>query len=96
VVSYFDTLKYTKQIRQIFAEQFKNPNEEFVKFFGKQVYDGVFTQSIKEQFTELTRRAFHQFVNERFDDRLSAAFGGDRKGDEERRWQLGRPMGVIP
>lgn len=67
MVSYFDTFKYTKQIRQIFAEQFENPNEEFVKFFGKQVYDGVFTQSIKEQFTELTRRAFPQFVNERFD-----------------------------
>ena len=48
-------LKYTKQIRQIFAEQFENPNEEFVKFFGKQVYEGVFTQSIKAvSYTHLT------------------------------------------
>jgi predicted type IV restriction endonuclease len=71
-------LKYTKQIRHILAEQFENPDEEFVKFFGKRVYEGMFTQAVKEQFTELTRKAFRQFVNEQFDDRLSLAFG-DRK-----------------
>ena len=68
-------LKYTKQIKKLLAEQYQSPDEEFVKFFGKQVYDGVFTQGVKEQFTELTRKAFHQFVHEQFDNRLSAAFG---------------------
>lgn len=68
-------LKYTKQIKTILAQQYEAPSEEFVKFVGKQVYDGMFTQSVKDQFTELTRKAFQQFVTDKFDERLSRAFG---------------------
>lgn len=71
-------LKYTKQLKQLFAAQFESPDEEFVKLFAKRVYDGILTPSVKEQFTELTAKAFRQFVSDKFEARLNRAFG-DRK-----------------
>jgi len=37
------------------------------------VYSGIFTQSVREQFSLLTKRAFQQFINDRIDDRLKSA-----------------------
>jgi predicted type IV restriction endonuclease len=66
-------LKYTKEIKRIIAEQFANPTDDFVKFFASQVYAGKLTQVVKQQFMDLTKRALHQFVNDRLNERLKSA-----------------------
>jgi hypothetical protein len=66
-------LKYTKEIKRIIAEQFINPTDDFVKFFASQVYAGKLTQPVKQQFADLTKRALHQFVNDRISERLKSA-----------------------
>lgn len=66
-------LKYTKALKGYLTEQWQAPSEEFVKFLTKKVYDGMFTQSVKEQFTDIARRALHQFVNDRVSGRLKSA-----------------------
>ena len=66
-------LKYTKEIKLILANEINNPSEEFVKFFAKKVKDGVFTQSVRDKFTVITKNALNQFINERINDRLQSA-----------------------
>jgi predicted type IV restriction endonuclease len=70
-------LKYTKLIKQYLVQQFNSPSEDFVRLLTKQVYDGIITQSVKEQFTGIVKRAAAQFVNERINDRLKSALRDD-------------------
>jgi hypothetical protein len=66
-------LKYMKELRRIIEEQINNPSDEFVKFFTSQVYSGRLTQSVREQFAEITKKAFKQFINDKINDRLNIA-----------------------
>ncbi len=77
-------LKYTKEIKHILAEQLKEPSEDFVKFFAYQVYSGKLTQSVRQQFIDITKRALNQFINEQINNRLKSALvsGSDISTDE--------------
>ena len=66
-------LKYTKEIKKSISNEFKNPSDEFVKFFAKQTYSGVLTKNIREQFVDITKIAFKQFIKEEIDNRLKDA-----------------------
>lgn len=68
-------LKYKSEIKKIMAEQLKDPSEEFVKFFAKKVYSGILTQNVKAQFTEITKSAIKQFINEQVEERIKTALG---------------------
>ena len=68
-------LKYSREIKRIIAEQFQSPSEDFVKFFVSQIYSGRMTQSIREQFSQTTRKALNQFINDQINERLKTALG---------------------
>lgn len=82
MVSSAGELKYTKEIKNILAEQFNNPNEEFVKFFLPKIYSGRATQSALEQFTSIVKRATNQFLNEKINDRLKFALASSGQSVE--------------
>lgn len=75
VVDAAGELKYLNQIKKVLQEQFKNPEEDFVKFFTSKVYDGVQTAKVKAQFLEITTKALKQFLNDSINDRLKSAIG---------------------
>ena len=66
-------LKYTKEIKQMMAEQFESPAEDFVRFFLSSAYSGLKTQSVVQQFTDIVKRALNQFLNEQINQRLQSA-----------------------
>lgn len=66
-------LKYTKEIKQTMLEQLETPTEDFVRFFLSQVYGGVKTQPVIQQFTDIVRPALNQFLNEQINQRLRTA-----------------------
>lgn len=70
-------LKYTKEIKRILGEQLQSPSEEFVRFFAGQVYTGTKTQKVLQQFTDITKRAMAQFINDRINERLKSAMEAD-------------------
>lgn len=78
-------LKYMREIRKAFEEQWETPDEEFVKFFfAKATSGGRFHKSAKEQFTRLVRKTFHQFVSDRVSARLRSALRAqDDDGQEQ-------------
>ena len=66
-------LKYMREVRKIIDEQINNPSDDFVKFFTSQVYSGRLTQSVREQFAQITKKAFKQFIDDKIKDRLNIA-----------------------
>lgn len=81
-ISAASDLKYTKEIKQILMEQLEAPHTEFVRFFLSTVYSGVKTQSVMEQFTEIVRRALHQFLNEQLNYRLQSAIKEENTAED--------------
>nr|WP_217909992.1 type I restriction endonuclease [Pseudenhygromyxa sp. WMMC2535] len=67
-------LKFMREIRAAFERQFEAPEEDFVRFFFQQANpNGRFTQSAKEQFTQLVKRTLNGFVSDRVGARLRQA-----------------------
>ncbi|HEX8348990.1 MAG TPA: type I restriction endonuclease, partial [Hymenobacter sp.] len=66
-------LKYMRAFKKYFDEQFTQPSADFVHFVSKQVYEGVLTNKLKEQFNILVHRSFHQFLNDKISMRLRSA-----------------------
>jgi len=75
-------LKYTREIKRILNDQLVAPSEEFVRFLATQVYSGKLTIAVREQFTDITKRALTQFINERINERLRSAMD-DSRPDEQ-------------
>lgn len=76
VISAAGELKYIGQLKRILAAQFKEPEDEWVKFLTTRVYEGAFTQRVRDQFGPLVAKAARQFLNEQVNDRLKNALGG--------------------
>lgn len=73
ILSSANELKYTGELKAIIGKEFTNPTPEFTKFFGKQVYDGLFTAKVAEQFSSLVKRSIASYINDIISDRLKAA-----------------------
>lgn len=84
IVSAAGELKYLSQIKRIINEQFKEPEEEFIRFFASRAYDGVLTPKVKHQFAEITHKALRQFLNDSINERLKSAIGNDKPTDENK------------
>ena len=85
IISTASDLKYSKEIQRILAEQLASPSEEFVRMMGGQVYSGRMTQSVKDQFSQITKRAFAQFINDRVNERLKQALAANEAAQQEAR-----------
>lgn len=86
--SYFDIenilnsaseLKYSNELKKIFAEEIVNPTPEIVKYFTKKVYDGIITAKVQEQFSELVKRAISSYINELISKRLKTALSSEEQ-----------------
>lgn len=75
-------LKYLNEIKRILNEQFKEPDEEFIRYFASRVYAGVLTPKVKLQFTSITSKALTQFLNDSIKARLKSAMGDTSDGDK--------------
>lgn len=73
VLSSASELKYTGELKVIINKEFINPSPEFVKYFAKQVYDGMITPKILEQFTSLTKKSINGYINDLISERLKSA-----------------------
>jgi hypothetical protein len=76
IVSAAGELKYVSQIKKLLTGLLTNPDEDFIKFVASRVYDGAVTQKVRELFSELTRKASAQFLNDQANDRLKSAISG--------------------
>lgn len=73
ILSTASELKYMGELKTAISKEFSAPTPEFVKFFGKQVYEGQFTQKVSDQFSVLVKRTINNYINDMISDRLKAA-----------------------
>lgn len=77
IISAAEELKYVGALKREIAAQFREPSDEWIKFFTQRVYDGAYTARVREQFTTLVTKASRQFLNESVNDRLKTALGAN-------------------
>ena len=63
-------LKNLNLLRVYLRRQFEQPDEDFVRFVGKQVFEGKMTQQVLHMFQGLTKRAVDQIVKDRLRQRF--------------------------
>jgi hypothetical protein len=87
--SYFDIdkiqntaneLKYMNELKSIINVEFANPTEGMVRYFAKQIHQGMLTAKLIEQYTGLTKKALQQYINDLITERLKSAL---KKENEE-------------
>lgn len=66
-------LKYINEIKKIIHQEFQEPNDEFVRYFVKQVYPSVATSKVIDAFRPLVKRTFANIINDTLNDRLKSA-----------------------
>ncbi|WP_456286396.1 type I restriction enzyme HsdR N-terminal domain-containing protein [Microbacterium sp. JZ70] len=75
IISAAEELKYVGALKREIAGQFREPSDEWIKFFTARVYEGSFTAKVREQFSGLVGKASKQFLTEQVNDRLKTALG---------------------
>ena len=75
IVSSAEELRYVGEIKRAIAANFHEPTSEWVRFLSAGIYEGQFTQRVREQFTGLVAKATKQFLADQVNDRLKAALG---------------------
>ena len=73
ILSSASELKYTNELKNVLSSEFTNPTPDFVKLFAKQVYDGMITPKLLEQFTTLVRKSIASLINDTISERLKTA-----------------------
>jgi predicted type IV restriction endonuclease len=66
-------LRYTREVKAIFARQLNEPDEEFARYFIAQFYQERITPAVRARFTPVIKKALNQFISERVTGRLTAA-----------------------
>ncbi|BDU74249.1 type I restriction endonuclease [Mesoterricola silvestris] len=84
-------LKYTREFKRLLTDEFNAPCDELISLLSRRVYNGRMTQPIREQFSTLIRRAFHQMISERIGKSLQIALEGNQAQERE----LATPDPVI-
>ena len=73
-------LKYTIELKRYFKQQFKEPEEEFLRFFIKKTsFERVITKQQFERLSPIVSTAFKQYINEVVSDTLKGALDEARK-----------------
>lgn len=73
IISAAGELKYVSQLKKNISNQFLSPDDELIRFYASEIYDGSVTQKVKEQFKPLLIKAFQQFLSDQVNDRLKSA-----------------------
>lgn len=83
IVDSASTLKYTRELKQILDNEIQEPSTDFVKLLTSRVYSGRLTANIVEEFTDLVKKAFSQYISEKVNDRLNSALSKEEEKQKE-------------
>jgi predicted type IV restriction endonuclease len=71
------------ELKGIISTEFQNPSEGFVRLFAKQIYQGMLTAKLMDQFTGLTKKALQQYINDLITERLKSALKKENLEEEK-------------
>ncbi len=68
-------LKYVKSAAGFLTNQLSKPDDEFVRYVGRQIFDGTITKSVVEQLRPAVQSALDEVIRHRIQDKLNVTFG---------------------
>lgn len=68
-------LKYVKAAASLITKQLAEPDDDFVKFFGRQIYEGSLTKAAIELLRPSIQSALDEVIRNRIQERLNVTFG---------------------
>ncbi|MGO4294836.1 type I restriction endonuclease [Chitinophaga sp. RAB17] len=74
-------LKYMNELKTLINIEFQNPSEGLIKLFTKQIYRGMLTSKIVEQFGALTKKSIQQYINDLITERLKSALKKENEAE---------------
>ncbi|UYQ92312.1 type I restriction endonuclease [Chitinophaga horti] len=80
IVTTASELKYTNELRALIHAELNNPSENFVRHFARQIYGGVLTAKVTDQFSQLTKKSVQHYINDLITDRLKTALTSETPG----------------
>jgi hypothetical protein len=72
ILSAAGELKYIRAIKNVLFEEYSSPSLEFIRFLASQVYSGIKTPQVLDQFAPIVQEAFKQFINDRLKSVVSS------------------------
>lgn len=91
IVNTASELKYTHELKKLIDAEFNDPGTDFVKHFARQVYPGVITAKVLDQFTNLVRKSLQHYVSDMITDRLKSALTKEDAVAKEQEVVLSEP-----
>lgn len=73
ILSSANELKYMSEVKKIIRSEFTEPSPELVKLLTKRVYEGIVTQKVLDQFTDIVMRALKSHINDVMSEKLGIA-----------------------
>lgn len=73
ILSSANELKYRREISFLLEREYIQPSADFVRHFAKQVHSRKLTQKVMDEFTEIVKKAYREFINDKIADRLQSA-----------------------
>lgn len=83
ILSSANELKYTSELKGIISQEFSNPSPEFTKMLARQVYSGMITARILDQFTQLVRKSISGLISDIISERLKTALNTETSQQEK-------------
>lgn len=83
IVDNASTLKYAREIKNLISKEVQEPSTDFVKLLASRVYTGRMTANIVEEFSEIVKKAFGQYISEKISDRLNSALSKEEEKQKE-------------
>jgi len=73
ILSSANELKYMSEVKKYIRSEFAEPSPELVKMLTKRVYEGIVTQKVLDQFTDIVKRALQSHINDVMSEKLGIA-----------------------
>ena len=83
ILSSANELKYKREIKLLFESEYHQPSEDFVRHFASRVYSGRLMANVIAEFTEITKQALREFLNDEIADRLQTAIDSTAGNSDE-------------
>jgi len=74
IIEAASNLKYTHDAAAYLKRQLDDPDDDFVRFIGRQIHDGSVTKSVLEQLKPALQAGLDQIIRDRIQDKLSITF----------------------
>lgn len=91
-----ENLKYSRLIKDSFANHVEAPSVDFVKFILNDVYDGLKTQKVIDDFTPIVKRAISQYISDSMNTKIKAALNEEDESEQEATEQNGSEQDSAP